>query len=90
MDRRAERPARRLEPERRTDRVAKLRFPEPVPCGRTPLVADGLSKTYGSLEVFTDVDLASTGGAGSSSSGSTAPGRHVAAPARRLEPPDTE
>ena len=40
------------------DRVAKLRFPEPAPCGRTPLTAEGLSKSYGSLEVFTDVDLA--------------------------------
>jgi ATPase subunit of ABC transporter with duplicated ATPase domains len=38
--------------------VAKLRFPEPAPCGRTPLTADGLSKSYGSLEVFTDVGLA--------------------------------
>ena len=27
-------------------------------CGRTPLVAKGLTKTYGSLEVFTGVDLA--------------------------------
>jgi ATPase subunit of ABC transporter with duplicated ATPase domains len=29
-----------------------------VPCGRTPLYAEGLSKSYGSLEIFTDVDLA--------------------------------
>ena len=40
------------------DRVAKLRFPEPSPCGKTPLTADGLSKSFGSLEIFTDVDLA--------------------------------
>jgi ATPase subunit of ABC transporter with duplicated ATPase domains len=38
--------------------VARLRFPDPAPCGRTPLTASGLSKSYGSLEVFTDVDLA--------------------------------
>jgi ATPase subunit of ABC transporter with duplicated ATPase domains len=38
--------------------VAKLRFPEPAPCGRTPLTASGLSKSYGSQEIFTDVDLA--------------------------------
>ena len=43
---------------RRTDRVARLRFPSPAPCGRTPLAATGLSKSFGSLEVFTDVDLA--------------------------------
>jgi ATPase subunit of ABC transporter with duplicated ATPase domains len=43
---------------RRADRVARLRFPEPAPCGKTPLTATGLSKSYGSLEVFTDVDLA--------------------------------
>jgi ATPase subunit of ABC transporter with duplicated ATPase domains len=47
-----------IEGERAADRVAKLRFPDPVPCGRTPLTATGLSKSYGSLEVFTDVDLA--------------------------------
>jgi ATPase subunit of ABC transporter with duplicated ATPase domains len=47
-----------IEQERAADRVAKLRFPDPVPCGRTPLTAEGLSKSYGSLEVFTDVDLA--------------------------------
>ena len=29
---------------RRSDRVAKLRFPEPEPCGRTPLRATGLSQ----------------------------------------------
>ena len=38
--------------------VRDLRFPEPAPCGRTPLTAQGLSKSYGSLEIFTDVDLA--------------------------------
>ena len=29
---------------RQHDRVAKLRFPEPAPCGRTPLTAAGLSQ----------------------------------------------
>jgi ATPase subunit of ABC transporter with duplicated ATPase domains len=45
------------------DKVAKLRFPDPAPCGKTPLTATGLSKSYGSLEVFTDVDLAIDRGA---------------------------
>jgi ATP-binding cassette subfamily F protein 3 len=58
MLKRAERLASGLEEVRAHDRVAKLRFPEPAPCGRTPLTATGLSKSYGSLEVFTDVDLA--------------------------------
>ena len=58
MDRRAERLLSGLEATRRSDRVAKLRFPDPAPCGKTPLMASGLSKSYGSLEVFTDVDLA--------------------------------
>ncbi|MBA2768297.1 MAG: ABC-F family ATP-binding cassette domain-containing protein [Sporichthyaceae bacterium] len=58
MDRRAERLLSTLDEVRRTDRVAKLRFPDPSPCGKTPLTAEGLSKSYGSLEVFTDVDLA--------------------------------
>src|SRR5207237_4132152 len=43
---------------RKYDKVAKLRFPDPAPCGKVPLSATGLSKSYGSLEVFTDVDLA--------------------------------
>ncbi len=58
MARRAERLLAGLEGERVTDRVARLRFPEPAPCGRTPLRASGLSRSYGSQEVFTDVDLA--------------------------------
>ncbi|CAM5648455.1 hypothetical protein SCYAM73S_00893 [Streptomyces cyaneofuscatus] len=47
-----------LEAVRDSDKVAELRFPEPAPCGKTPLMAEGLSKSYGSLEIFTDVDLA--------------------------------
>ncbi len=58
MARRAERMLADLEPERRSDRVAKIRLPDPAPAGKTPLRATGLSKSYGSLEVFTDVDLA--------------------------------
>ncbi|MGN6523790.1 MAG: ABC-F family ATP-binding cassette domain-containing protein, partial [Actinomycetes bacterium] len=58
MARRAERLLSGVEDARKADRVAKLRFPAPAPCGKTPLTASGLSKSYGSLEVFTDVDLA--------------------------------
>lgn len=58
MVRRAGRMLAELEPERRADRLARLRLPEPAPCGRTPLTANGLSKSYGSLEVFTSVDVA--------------------------------
>lgn len=58
MARRAERLLSGLEEVRQSDKVAKLRFPEPAPCGKTPLTAEGLSKSYGSLEIFTDVDLA--------------------------------
>ncbi len=58
MARRAERLLSGLEAERVQDRVARLRFPEPAPCGRTPLRAKRLSRSYGSLEIFTDVDLA--------------------------------
>ena len=55
---RAEKMLSGLEEVRAADRVARLRFPEPAPCGRTPLMASGLSKSYGSLEVFAGVDLA--------------------------------
>jgi ATPase subunit of ABC transporter with duplicated ATPase domains len=58
MQRRAERLMDGLAEERVSDRVAKLRFPVPAPCGKTPLTASGLSKSYGSLEVFTDVTVA--------------------------------
>ena len=58
MARRAERMLSSLEEVRASDKVARLRFPTPAPCGRTPLTASGLSKTYGSQEVFTDVGLA--------------------------------
>ena len=58
MARRAEKLLSGLEQVRRSDRVAKLRFPEPAPCGKTPLTAQDLSKSYGSLEIFTGVDLA--------------------------------
>ncbi|MBF4631792.1 ATP-binding cassette domain-containing protein [Clavibacter michiganensis subsp. phaseoli] len=58
MVRRAEKMLSGLEEVRAVDRVAKLRFPEPVACGRTPLMASDLSKNYGSLEIFTAVDLA--------------------------------
>ena len=63
MAKRAERLLSGLEQERAQDRVAKLRFPEPAPCGKTPLTARELSKSYGSLEIFTDVDLAIDRGA---------------------------
>lgn len=55
---RAERMLSGLEEVRQTDRVAKLRFPDPAPCGKTPLMAEQLSKSYGSLEIFAGVDLA--------------------------------
>ena len=58
MLKRAEKMMAGVEGERRADRVAKIKFPAPAPCGRTPLTAAELSKSYGSLEVFTDVDLA--------------------------------
>jgi ATP-binding cassette subfamily F protein 3 len=67
-----------------------LRFPTPAPCGRTPLRAEGLSKSYGSLEVFTDVDLAVDRGArvvvlGLNGAGKTTLLRLLVG----LEPPDT-
>jgi ATPase subunit of ABC transporter with duplicated ATPase domains len=58
MVRRAERLLAGLEEERVADKVAKVRFPNPAPCGKTPLTATGLSKSYGSLEIFTDVNVA--------------------------------
>ena len=55
---RAEKLLSGLDEVRSVERVAKLRFPEPAPCGKTPLMASNLSKSYGSLEIFASVDLA--------------------------------
>ena len=90
MIRRAERMLAGVEGERAHDRVAKLRFPEPSPCGRTPLRASGLSRSYGSTEVFTDVDLAIDRGSkvvvlGLNGAGKTTLLRILAG----IDPPDT-
>ena len=79
-----------LEDQRVSDKVAKLRFPEPAACGRTPLTASGLSRSYGSLEVFTDVDLAVDRGSkvvvlGLNGAGKTTLLRMLAG----IDPPDT-
>ncbi|MGI9084001.1 MAG: ribosomal protection-like ABC-F family protein [Aeromicrobium sp.] len=58
MLKRAEKMMAGLEAERAQDKVARIKFPQPAPCGKTPLTAAELSKSYGSLEIFTDVDLA--------------------------------
>jgi ATPase subunit of ABC transporter with duplicated ATPase domains len=58
MLRRADRMIAALDAERVADKVARIKFPSPSACGRTPLTASGLTKTYGSLEIFTGVDLA--------------------------------
>jgi ATPase subunit of ABC transporter with duplicated ATPase domains len=58
MAKRAEKLLSGLDETRQADKVAKIRFPDPAPCGRTPLTAEGLTKSYGSLEVFSGVDLA--------------------------------
>jgi len=90
MARRAERLLAGLEGERTSDKVARLRFPDPAPCGRTPLRATGLSRSYGSLEVFTDVDLAIDRGSrvvvlGLNGAGKTTLLRMLAG----VDPPDT-
>jgi ATPase subunit of ABC transporter with duplicated ATPase domains len=58
MLRRADRMMAALDDERVADKVARIKFPSPAACGRTPLVAKDLTKMYGSLEVFAGVDLA--------------------------------
>jgi ATPase subunit of ABC transporter with duplicated ATPase domains len=58
MLRRADRMMAALDEERVADKVARIKFPSPASCGKTPLVAKDLTKMYGSLEVFAGVDLA--------------------------------
>jgi ATPase subunit of ABC transporter with duplicated ATPase domains len=90
MARRAERLLAGLEGERRSDKVARIAFPDPAPCGKTPLRAEELSRSYGSLEVFTDVDLAIDRGSrvvvlGLNGAGKTTLLRILAG----IDPPDT-
>lgn len=63
MARRADRMLSGLEPVRRAEKVARIRLPEPEPCGRVPLGAVGLSKSYGGRRVLEGVDLAVDRGA---------------------------
>jgi ATPase subunit of ABC transporter with duplicated ATPase domains len=58
FERRAAGLAATLPEVRRREKVAKIRFPDPAPCGKTPLSASGLAKCFGSIEVFRGVDLA--------------------------------
>ena len=44
MLRRADRMMAALDEERVADKVARIKFPTPAPCGRTPLVAKGLTQ----------------------------------------------
>ncbi|WJY89773.1 ABC-F family ATP-binding cassette domain-containing protein [Corynebacterium confusum] len=55
---RADRMMNELDEVRVSDKFASIKFPEPAPCGKTPMNAKGLTKMYGSLEVFAGVDLA--------------------------------
>jgi len=90
MAKRADRMLAGVSADRKADRVAKLRFPEPVHCGKVPLTAQALSKSYGSVEVFTDVDMAVDKGArivvlGLNGAGKTTLLKLLAG----VEPPDT-
>ncbi len=58
MEKRAEKLLASVEGQRQEDKVASIVFPAPARCGKTPLMARSLTKCYGSLEVFTGVDLA--------------------------------
>lgn len=58
MARRADRMLAGLEPARRTEKTARIRLPEPAPCGRMPLGAVSLAKSYGDHQVLEGVDLA--------------------------------
>lgn len=58
MMRRAERLLDGTQAAQRKEKVADIRFPEPAPCGRTPIEAKDISKAYGSNIVFAGVDLA--------------------------------
>lgn len=58
MLRRAERLLSETSEAQKQEKVADIRFPEPSPCGRTPIMAKDISKAYGSNIVFAGINLA--------------------------------
>ena len=58
MMRRAERLLAETSEAQKKEKVADIRFPEPAPCGRTPIQAKDISKAYGSNIVFAGINLA--------------------------------
>ena len=58
MMRRAEKLLENTSEAQKKEKVADIRFPEPAPCGRTPIMAKEISKAYGSNIVFAGVNLA--------------------------------
>ncbi|MBI0063557.1 ABC-F family ATP-binding cassette domain-containing protein [Bifidobacterium polysaccharolyticum] len=58
MMRRAQRLLADTQEAEKAEKVADLRFPDPAPCGRTPIMAEDLSKAYGSNIVFAGINLA--------------------------------
>ena len=90
MIKRAERMLAGVEGERTSDKVAKLRFPDPAPCGRTPLRASGLSRSYGSRRRSSPTSTSpSTAGHASSCWASTAPARRPCCACSRASTPPT-
>ena len=57
METRAERLKKELVEVQARGKDVKVRFPQPEPSGRSPLVATGLAKSYGDNLVFVDVDV---------------------------------
>ncbi|MGW0249763.1 ABC-F family ATP-binding cassette domain-containing protein [Nocardia goodfellowii] len=58
MTKRADKLMASLDEVRVADKVARIKFPEPAPCGKTPMMVKDLTKLYGSLEIFTGVNFA--------------------------------
>lgn len=58
MMRRAQRLLSETSEAQSREKVADIRFPEPSPCGKTPIMAKDISKTYGSNIVFAGINLA--------------------------------
>ena len=90
MMRRAEKLLQNTSEAQKQEKVADIRFPEPAPCGRTPIMAKDISKAYGSNIVFAGVNLAIDKGSrvvilGYNGAGKTTTLRLLA----HLEDPDT-
>ena len=88
MAKRADQMLAALDDRARRDKVAHIRFPDPAPCGKTPLMAEGLSKASARWRSSPGSTWPSTAAPGGGARAQRRGQDDAAAPARGRETPD--